>query len=289
MLFCQTAIKPRDDLGTALKSASMANKTVIISILNEAYAEENGLLDLFLRSLREGEDTKFLINHLLLVAVDKVAFRRCKLLGHHCYQLVTEGVDFSEEVLYMSEGFIKMMWRRTLFLGDVLRRGYSFIFTLSLCDQDMDVLWLRDPFTKLSHDGEDMQISTDIYNNHPFDESNPLNTGFYFVASNNKTIALFEEWYENRNNATGLKEQDVLNRMVNKGAFRRLHVKLRFLDTLYFSGFCRDSRDFREVRTVHANCCRLVKSKLSDLAAALEICVLLVPRKMFPSMSYKKV
>ena len=109
----------------------MANKTVIISILNEAYAEENGLLDLFLRSFREGEDTEFLINHLLLVAVDKMAFQRCKLLGLHCYRLVTEGLDFSEEVLFMSEGFIKMMWRRTLFLGDVLRHGYSFIFTVS--------------------------------------------------------------------------------------------------------------------------------------------------------------
>ena len=116
-----------------------------------------------------------------------------------------------------------------------------------------------------------MQMSVDSYNHRPFDQSNPLNTGFYFVASNNKTTALFEEWYENRNNATGMKEQDVLCRMRNEGAFKRLQMKVRFLDTLYFSGFCQDSRDFREVRTVHANCCRLVKAKLADLSASLEV------------------
>lgn len=134
----------------------------------------------------------------------------------------------------------------------------------------MDVLWLRNPFTKLRHDGEDMQISCDFYNHQPFDESNPLNTGFYIVASNYKTTALFEEWYANRNNSPGLKEQDVLARMKDQGAFRKLGMKVRFLDTLYFSGFCQDSTDFREVRTVHGNCCRIVKSKLADLAAALE-------------------
>ena len=109
----------------------MANKTVIISVLNKAYVEENGMLDLFLRSLREGEDTGLLIKHLVLVAVDKTALDRCRALGLHCFQLVTDGIDFSKEELYMSDDFIKMMWSRTLFLGNVLRRGYNFIFTVS--------------------------------------------------------------------------------------------------------------------------------------------------------------
>ncbi|XP_020267558.1 uncharacterized protein At1g28695-like [Asparagus officinalis] len=48
-------------------------------------------------------------------------------------------------------------------------------------------------------------------------------------------------------------------------------MSVRFLDTLQFSGFCEDSRDFREVRTVHANCCQIVKAKLADLAEALDV------------------
>ena len=108
----------------------MDDRTVIVSVLNKAYAEENGMLDLFLRSFKQGDDTESLINHLLLVAVDRASFQRCKSLGLHCYKLVTNGVDFSKEGLYMSTDFIKMMWRRTLFLGDVLRHGYNFIFTV---------------------------------------------------------------------------------------------------------------------------------------------------------------
>ncbi|XP_008794873.3 uncharacterized protein LOC103710771 [Phoenix dactylifera] len=255
----------KDKLETALQEASMANKTLIIAIINKKYVEKNGMLDLFLQSLREGEGTKYLIRHLLLVAVDQTAFNRCQLLKLHCYQLVTKGTDFSKEQFYMSDGFIKMMWQRTLLLGDILRRGYNFIFT------DMDVMWLRNPFAKLNHDGEDMQISCDFYNGRPLDDSNFINTGFYFVASNNRTIALFDEWYASRNNSAGMKEQDVLAQMKSQGAFRRLGMKVRFLDTTYFSGFCHDSKDFRKVTTVHANCCCGVKTKLIDLKAVLQV------------------
>lgn len=122
----------RDELGIALEGTSMKNKTLIIAILNKAYIGENGMLDLFLQSLHQGENTEFLINYLLLVAVDELAFNRCKALRLHCYHLVSEGVSFSKEAFYMSGNFIKMMWKRTQFLREVLRRGYSFIFTVRL-------------------------------------------------------------------------------------------------------------------------------------------------------------
>lgn len=122
----------------------MGNKTLIIAVLNKAYVEDNGILDLFLQSLREGENTEFLIKHLLLAAVDHTAFNRCTALELNCYQLVTEDVDFSQEVLYMSENFIKMMWRRTLFLGDILRHGYSFIFTVSCSGNTSDHITIYD-------------------------------------------------------------------------------------------------------------------------------------------------
>ncbi|KAG1354363.1 hypothetical protein COCNU_07G004750 [Cocos nucifera] len=265
VVFVQAKADSVDKLGTALQEASMGNKTLIISVLNEAYVEENGMLDLFLRSLREGEGTEFLIKHILIVAVDQIAFDRCRILKLHCYQLAADGVDLSKEQLYMSDGFINMMWQRTLFLGDVLKRGYSFIFT------DMDVMWLRNPFPKLNHGNEDLLISCDRYNGQPFDVANPINTGFYFVSSNNKTIALFDEWYGSRNNSAGMKDQDVLSLMKYNGAFEQLGMKVRFLDTLQFSGFCQDSKDINEVITVHANCCRGVKAKLADLTAILNV------------------
>ena len=129
-----------DPLESALSKASMENKTLIIAIVNKAYVEElegesygnkKTMLELFLDSFWFGEGTRGLINHLLLVAMDQPSFERCEFLRLRCFKLETEGVDFRGEKVYMSRDFIDMMWRRTNFLGEVLKRGYSFIFTVS--------------------------------------------------------------------------------------------------------------------------------------------------------------
>ncbi|CAN6309485.1 unnamed protein product [Urochloa humidicola] len=258
---------PVDDLEVALRGAAFANRTLILTVLNEAYAEEDGLLDLFLQSLREGDGTAQLIDHVLFVAMDGQAYRWCRSIGGlRCYLLrQTGGDDLSSEQLYMSDGFIRMMWRRIRFLGDVLKHGYSFIFT------DMDVMWLRNPFPRLDLvDGEDLLISCDKFNGEARDYvGNELNTGFFFVASNGRTMALFDEWHAARHSSPGMKEQDVLNAMKRRGAFRRLGVRARVLDTARFSGFCQDSRDAARVTTVHANCCRTKRAKVADLKAVL--------------------
>ncbi|EOX96542.1 hypothetical protein QUC31_005620 [Theobroma cacao] len=258
-----------DELGLALDEASTPNKTVIIAVVNKAYVEqsvraETTMLDLFLESFWLGEGTRPLLDHLLLVTVDQTAYERCKFKRLHCYRLVTDGVDFGGEKVYMSEEFIKMMWRRTLFLLDVLRRGYNFIFT------DTDVMWLRNPFAKLSPNGtEDLQISVDTFTGDPRPELNFINTGFYYIRSNNKTISLFDTWYSQKDNSTGKKEQDVLVDLMRDGLFGQLDLRVRFLETKHFSGFCQDSGDVSAVATVHANCCRHISAKVRDLTAVL--------------------
>ncbi|XP_055827698.1 uncharacterized protein At1g28695-like [Solanum dulcamara] len=254
-----------DELEEALARASTEDKTVIIAILNKAYVEgDKPMLDIFLDGFWLGEGTEDLIKHLLIVAMDQMSYRRCKFLHLHCYKLQTDGVDFVGEKLYMSKDFIKMMWQRTQFLGDVLKRGYSFIFT------DADVLWLRNPFPNLSHNKSiDLQISTDNFNGDQWSEANPINTGFYMIRSNSKTIALFDNWYAKKDNSTGLKEQDVLQNLIREGILRNLGLKLRFLDTIYFSGFCQNSKDVKVVFTVHSNCCRRISAKMADLTTVI--------------------
>ncbi|KAB2596557.1 hypothetical protein D8674_032007 [Pyrus ussuriensis x Pyrus communis] len=256
-----------DALESALSEVSMANKTVIIAIVNKAYVEgDKPMLDLFLDGFWLGEDTRGLISHLLLVAVDQTSFERCRFLHLHCYKLEADDhANFEAEKLYMSQEFIKMMWRRTLFLKDLLKRGYSFVFT------DIDVMWLRNPFPRLNSFNEsmDLQISADKFNGDQWSESNPINTGFYMVRSNNRTISLFEKWYDRKNNSTGVKEQDVLDSMMHEGVFRELGLSVKFLDTLYFSGFCEVSKDFKAVTTIHANCCRTISAKVADLTAVI--------------------
>ncbi|XP_073126055.1 uncharacterized protein At1g28695-like [Henckelia pumila] len=261
----KTSVYRSDELENTLSSTSTTEKTLIITVINKAYVEgDKSMLDLFLDGFWMGENTRNLTDHLLIVAMDQTSYERCRFLRLHCYKLETEGVDFVGEKLYMSQDFIKMMWRRTSFLMDVLKRGYNFIFT------DTDVLWLRDPFPYLNPDHvPDLQISTDRFNGNQFSIRNQINTGFYMIRSNNRTIALFEFWYSQKDNSTELKEQDVLQNLILAGISMKLGLKLRFLDTVYFSGFCQNSRDVAAVSTVHANCCRHIAAKLADLTAVV--------------------
>nr|GMC82872.1 pentatricopeptide repeat-containing protein, putative [Ipomoea batatas] len=255
----------RDNLDAALRKASMASNTVIITVINKAYVEpvnedNPSMLDLFLEGFWEGEGTRGLVDHLLVVAMDHTAYERCVFRRLHCYGLNTDGaggVDFSGEKIFMSKDFIDMMWRRTLFLLDVLKRGYNFIFT------DTDIIWLRNPFTRLSSNStEDLQISTDIFTGDPWSTSNPINTGFYYVRSNKKTITLFQSWYDMRKNYPAkMKEQDILALMKRAGVFKEMG--------LVVSGFCTDTKDAAAVATVHANCCRSVNAKVVDLRNVL--------------------
>jgi Nucleotide-diphospho-sugar transferase len=59
--------------------------------------------------------------------------------------------------------------------------------------------------------GEDMSTSCSTYNGQPFDNSNSISTGFFFVASNNKTITFFDKWYGVRNESRLTMEQEALN------------------------------------------------------------------------------
>ncbi|KAL7253626.1 hypothetical protein ACSBR1_008043 [Camellia fascicularis] len=131
---------------------------------------------------------------------------------------------------------------------------------------DTDVIWLRNPFPRPNpNETIDLQISTDVFYGDEWSESNKINIGFYMIRSNNKTIALFDNWYAKKDNSTGMKEQDVLEMLMHEGVFKGLGLRVRFLDTLVFSGFCQNSSYVSVVVTVHANCCRNISAKLTDL------------------------
>ncbi|XP_019090761.1 PREDICTED: uncharacterized protein At1g28695-like [Camelina sativa] len=257
---------PVDELEAVLDmAATRNNKTVIIAMVNKAYVKEVGggrtMLDLFLESFWEGEGTLPLLDHLVVVAADQTAYDRCRFKRLHCYKMETEGIDLEGEKVYMSKDFIEMMWRRTRLLLDVLSRGYHLIFT------DTDVLWLRSPLSRLSNNENlDMQISVDSNNG---TGGHLINTGFYHVRSNNKTISLFQKWYEMRLEWTDMKEQDVLKKLLDSGFFDQLGLNVGFLNTTEFSGFCQDSPDLGVVTTVHANCCRHISAKVSDLTLVI--------------------
>ncbi|KAK4490875.1 hypothetical protein RD792_001590 [Penstemon davidsonii] len=239
------------------------NKTVIITTLNAAWTEPNSIFDLFIESFKIGYQTETLLKHVVAVALDQKAYSRCLEVHLHCYALTTDDLDFSGEAHFMSEDYLKMMWRRIDFLATVLKLGYNFIFT------DADVMWLRDPFQRFYPDG-DFQIACDHYWYNYTDLNNLPNGGFNYVKSNNRTIQFYKFWYTGKDYFPGKHDQDVLNMIKFDPFIKEIGLKMRFLDTVYFSGFCQPSKDLDLVITMHANCCVGLENKIHDIKMVID-------------------
>ncbi|KAG1330910.1 Glycosyltransferase [Cocos nucifera] len=273
------------DLLRVLRNATMNDRTVILTTLNEAWAKPNSVLDLFFESFHIGEQTEQLLNHLVILAMDPKAFERCKSVHPHCYFLTTEGVDFTGEKRYMSQDYVKMVWRRLEFFRIILELGYNFLFTVAqffhsfalnsqfliinnlLSNMDMDVMWLRNPFSHFSSNA-DITFSTDGFNGDPTDINNWPNNGFLYVRSCDQTIEFYKYWCLAKSLYPGDNEQTVLNK-IKRYNVARINHRIRFLDTAYFGGFCQPSKDFNKVCTMHANCCIGIDNKLHDLKIVL--------------------
>lgn len=90
------------------------------------------------------------------------------------------------------------------------------------------------------------------------------------MKSNNRTIRFYNFWYKARKIYRGKNEQDVLN-IIKYGPFiKKIGLKIRFLDTAYFGGFCNPSKDLNYVCTMHANCCIGLDNKIHDLRMVID-------------------
>ncbi|XP_027357335.1 uncharacterized protein At4g15970-like [Abrus precatorius] len=250
-------------LESVLRNASTKDKTVILTTLNDAWAEPGSMFDLFLESFHIGNQTEKLLNHLVVVTLDEKAHTRCLAIHKHCYRLETQGVNFTAEAFFMTPDYLFMMWRRIEFLGSVLEMGYSFVFT------DADIMWLRDPFNQFYLDA-DFQIACDFFNGYPNDLKNMPNGGFNYVKSNDRTVWFYKFWFNSRTAYPRLHDQDVLNKIKRNALISDMKLKIKFLSTSYFGGFCQPSKDLNEVTTMHANCCVGLENKVNDLKILLE-------------------
>ncbi|OVA17515.1 Nucleotide-diphospho-sugar transferase [Macleaya cordata] len=251
------------ELAKVLRNASMPDRTVILTTLNEAWASPGSVIDLFLESFQIGEGTQSLLNHLVIAAVDQKAYNRCISIHPHCYELTTPGIDFAAEKRFMTPDYLKLMWRRIEFLRIVLELGYNFVFT------DADIMWFRDPFRHFAAPDE-LTIACDSYMGNPTDNKNRANGGFNYVKSNERTIEFYKYWYMARVLYPGKHDQHVFEIIKNHPAVNMMGFKIKYLDTAYFGGFCEPSKDLNKVTTMHANCCAGIEKKIHDLRLVLE-------------------
>lgn len=258
----QKTEKPQD-LADLLRGAATADRTVLMTALNEAWAAPGSFLDLFLESFQHGENTAYLVQHLLVVAMDRKAFDRCNAVHPFCYWFRVEGMDFAAEQKYMKGDYLEMMWNRNKFQQTILELGYTFLFT------DVDILWFRDPFPRISPTAQ-LVMSSDFFVGDPNSPGNYPNGGLLYVKSCAGTIGFYKHWQSSRERFPGMHEQYVFDKIVKEGVPPHLATKVQFLDTNYFGGFCQHGNDLSKVCTMHANCCVGLENKLFDLKNVLE-------------------
>ncbi|XP_006645244.1 uncharacterized protein At4g15970-like [Oryza brachyantha] len=252
------------DLAQLLPKVATEDRTVIITSVNEAFARPGSLLDLFRESFLAGDRIARLLDHVLVVAVDPAAFDHCKAAHPHCYHLEVNSMDLRSANNFMSKAYVELVWTKLSLQQRVLELGYNFLFT------DVDILWFRDPFRHIGVFA-DMTTSCDVFNGNGDDlDRNWPNTGFYYVKSTNRTVEMLRRWRAARARYPPNHEQNIFNYIKHELA-GGLGVRVRFLDTAVFGGFCQLFRnDMRRACTMHANCCVGLGNKLHDLRSALD-------------------
>lgn len=120
-----------DAFARMLRRAAMEDRTVIMTSVNEAWAAEGSLLDSFLESFRVGLNISHLVKHIVVVAMDEGALRRCRAVHPHCHLLLPDvhGLDLSGAKSYMTKEYLDLVWSKLRLQHRVLLLGYNLLFT----------------------------------------------------------------------------------------------------------------------------------------------------------------
>lgn len=92
-------------------------------MLNEA---QNAIFDLFAESFEAGHGTRSLLNHMVVLALDRGAFEHCESLHLHCYF-----PNYTSNFENRENRETTMMKRQIEFSKTVLQLGYNFIYTVN--------------------------------------------------------------------------------------------------------------------------------------------------------------
>ncbi|CAL4959726.1 unnamed protein product [Urochloa decumbens] len=248
-----------------LRAAAMEDRTVIMTSVNEAWAAPGSLLDSFLGSFRVGENVSHFVNHIVVVAMDDGAFRRCRDVHPHCHLLrpEKEGLDLSGAKSYMTKDYLDLVWSKLKLQQRILELGYNLLFT------DVDVAWFRNPLVHITM-AADITTSSDFYFGDPDDLGNYPNTGFIYFKATPRNVRAMAYWHAARRRFPENHDQFVFNEIKRELAGGEVGVRIRFIDAKDVSGFCQLGRDLNRIATVHMTCCVGLENKLFDLKRVVE-------------------
>ncbi|XP_054800676.1 uncharacterized protein At1g28695-like isoform X2 [Prosopis cineraria] len=149
------SLSEREKWDQVLRKATMPDRTVILTMLDEAWASPGSIIDVFLRSFKVGEGTERFLNHLVIIPMDSKALNYCRSLHPYCFypSIFSHNLRFIAQSRNPNHNVF--IWKRNYVLLQVLELGYNIIFT------DADVMWLRSPLLQF-HPQNELTISCDF-------------------------------------------------------------------------------------------------------------------------------
>lgn len=118
------------ELENMLRRATMPDRTVILTMVDESVASPGSLLDILLQSFKSGEGTQRLVNHLVIITMDLQAFEYCRSLHPYCIHPSVFPHPFA--TIMTTPANKLFTWTRKDVLFEVVRLGYNIIFTVRL-------------------------------------------------------------------------------------------------------------------------------------------------------------
>ena len=113
-----------------MRSASMEDRTVILTILDGTWGSPGSVLDLFLESFRIGQKTQRFLNHLVVAALDNQAYRYCTSIHPHCFQLTPVTSKLAKRKGSTSPDHLMLKKIKYDLLLEVIKLGYNIVFTV---------------------------------------------------------------------------------------------------------------------------------------------------------------
>ncbi|KAK6912986.1 Nucleotide-diphospho-sugar transferase [Dillenia turbinata] len=238
------------ELAEVLRRASTESSTVVLTIVNSTWAKPDSVLDLFLQSFQIGYHTKGFLNHLVIVTTDEPAFSYCKSIHQYCFDLTKE---------FPNSNYKMLSRRKTTLFRQVLHLGYNLIFT------DADVMWFRSPLTHFVSGG-DITTSCNYYTDGAGNRIERADGGIRFVWSKEKSVYFYQYADVMTHLYPNLDEQTIFESTIREMG----DMRVEYVDTDYFGGFCQPSKDISKVCTMQANCCENTEKKVHNLSLLLD-------------------
>lgn len=156
-------------------------RTAIVMVANE------GVMDLLLNFMCSAEEIHLDLKSIVVFVGDQKSIRLIENMGANAiYDPALGSMPAHAAKIYLDDTFARIMWFKTTSVYLALSAGFNVLF------QDVDLVWLKNPFKYLVGLNQDIVFMDDGQIS-PRYTPYYVNSGFYFVNHNARTMYLFEK------------------------------------------------------------------------------------------------